>query len=69
LQTFVGASKLASLSDEDAATLRTRVTSKGGTTEQAIQAMEKNDVKTKIMTAINAASERSKEMSNEFSKL
>ena len=69
LQTFVGASELASLSDEDAATLRTRVTSKGGTTEQAIQVMEKNDVKSKIMAAINAASERSKEMSNEFSKL
>ena len=47
LQTFAGASKLASSSDEDAVTLRTRVTSKGGTTEQAIQTMEKNDIKCK----------------------
>ena len=41
LQTFAGASKLAISSDEDAAVLRARVTSKGGTTEQAIQTMEK----------------------------
>ncbi len=44
LQTFSGASKLASLSDEDVAVLRARVTSKGGTTEQAIQTMEKNAI-------------------------
>lgn len=69
LQTFAGASKLAILSDEDAATLRTRVTSKGGTTERAIQAMEKDHIKCKIIDAIHAASERSHEMSNEFSKI
>ena len=69
LQTFVSASKLASLSDEDAATLRARVTSKGGTTEQAIQTMEKNDIKCKIIAAIHAASKRSHEMSDEFSRI
>ncbi len=69
LQTFVGASKLASLSNEDVATLRARVTSKGGTTERAIQTMEKNDIKCKIITAIHAASERSQEMSDEFSRI
>jgi len=69
LQTFAGASKLASLSDEDAATLRARVTSKGGTTEQAIQTMEKNDIKCKIIAAIHAASKRSHEMSDEFSRI
>lgn len=69
LQTFVGASKLASSSDEDAVTLRARVTSKGGTTEQAIQTMEKNAIKCKIIAAIHAASERSREMSDEFGRM
>lgn len=68
LLTFMGASKLASLSDEDAAILRDRVTSKGGTTEQAILTMERNDVKAKIISAIHAANQRSREMSNEYSK-
>ena len=69
LQTFVGASKLASLSDEEAVTLRARVTSKGGTTEQAIRTMEKNDIKCKIIAAIHAANERSREMSDEFGRM
>ena len=69
LQTFLGATKLACERDEDAATLRARVTSKGGTTQQAIQSMEKNDVKFKIITAAHAANERSRELSDEFSKL
>lgn len=69
LQTFLGASKLASESEEEAITLRARVTSKGGTTEQAIQMMEKNDIKSKIVAAIHAANQRSQEMSNEFSKI
>jgi pyrroline-5-carboxylate reductase len=69
LQTFVGASKLANVSDEDVAVLRSRVTSKGGTTEQAIQVMEENGLKCKIITAIHAASQRSYEMSDELSKI
>ena len=69
LQTFAGASKLAGASDEDAAVLRARVTSKGGTTEQAILTMEKNDIKCKIIAAIHAANKRSRELSDEFSKI
>ncbi len=69
LQTFQGAIKLANDSDEDAAVLRARVTSKGGTTQQAIASMETSDVKNKIVDAIHAANKRSKEMSDEFSKL
>jgi len=69
LQTFHGAIKLACESNEDAATLRARVTSKGGTTQQAIQTMEKYDVKVNIITAAQAANERSRELSDEFSKL
>ena len=69
LQTFAGASLLAGSSDEDAAVLRARVTSKGGTTEQAILTMEKNDIKCKIIAAIHAANMRSRELSDEFSKI
>lgn len=69
LQTFAGASKLASLSDEDAVVLRARVTSKGGTTEQAIQTMEKNDIQCKIIAAVHAANRRSQELSDEFSRI
>ena len=69
LQTFTGASKLADTSDEDAAALRARVTSKGGTTEQAILIMEKNDIKSKIITAIHAANKRSRELSDEYSRI
>lgn len=69
LQTFLGASKLASESAEDASILRARVTSKGGTTEQAILMMEKSDIKCKIISAIHAANLRSRQMSDEFSKI
>lgn len=69
LQTFVGASKLASMNDEDTYILRARVTSKGGTTEHAIQTMEASGIKCKIIAAIHAASDRSHEISNEFSKV
>lgn len=69
LKTFEGASRLAGTSAEDAATLRARVTSKGGTTEQAILSMEKNDIKCKIIAAIHAANRRSRELSDEFGRI
>ena len=69
LQTFQGAIKLANESDEDAAVLRARVTSKGGTTQRAIESMEASEVKNRIIEAIRAANNRSREMSDEFSKL
>lgn len=69
LLTFAGASKLANSSDDDVTILRARVTSKGGTTEQAIQTMEKNAIKCKIIAAIHAANDRSREMSDEYGKI
>lgn len=66
LQTFSGAVKLASQSHDDVAELRARVTSKGGTTQQAIQTMEKSEIKRHIISAIHAASTRSKELSDEL---
>jgi pyrroline-5-carboxylate reductase len=68
LETFLGASKLASESSEDAATLRERVTSKNGTTERALLSMEANRVKQHIVEAARAAAARSKELGDELGK-
>lgn len=66
LQTFFGATQLANQSDEDVATLRSRVTSKGGTTEQALLSMEQDGVKNAIMRAMHIAYERAQQMGNEL---
>jgi pyrroline-5-carboxylate reductase len=68
LETFVGAVKLAAQAGEPPETLRSRVTSKGGTTERAIAAMESDRVKDAIVRAIKAAAERSRELGDELGK-
>ena len=68
LETFLGAARLASQSEEDAATLCARVTSKGGTTERALQSMEHDGVRDAIARAIHAAHERARAMGDEFGK-
>jgi pyrroline-5-carboxylate reductase len=68
LQTFTGASKLAEQSTENSATLRSQVTSKGGTTEQAILSMESAAVKAAIINAAKAAAQRSKELGDLLGK-
>jgi pyrroline-5-carboxylate reductase len=62
LNTFVGAVKLAAESPENAATLRARVTSKGGTTERAIAELDRYRVREAIVSAVRAAAERSQEL-------
>jgi pyrroline-5-carboxylate reductase len=64
--TFVGASALAKASDEPIEILRSRVTSKGGTTYAAITSMDQDNVKTLFMRAMMAARHRAKEMGDEF---
>ncbi|TQK12736.1 MULTISPECIES: pyrroline-5-carboxylate reductase [unclassified Herbaspirillum] len=66
--TFEGATELARRSDEPVATLRERVTSKGGTTYAALVSMEQAGVKDSIVTALKAAAARSKELGDEFGK-
>lgn len=61
-ETFLGAARLAAHSEEDAATLRARVTSKGGTTERALGLMETANVKQAIVRAAHGAAERSREL-------
>lgn len=62
LQTFAGATQLASQSEHDVVELRHQVTSKGGTTERAIQSMETAEIKRIIAKATEAAAQRSKEL-------
>ena len=60
--TFDGAVKLALASPDDPATLRARVTSKGGTTERGIAALEAAQVRAAIAAAVDAATKRATEM-------
>ena len=64
--TFVGAATLARDASEPPATLRERVTSKGGTTHAALVSMEKSGVKALFMNAIHAARKRASELGDEF---
>jgi pyrroline-5-carboxylate reductase len=64
--TFKGATSLARASDETPATLRSRVTSRGGTTYAAITAMESAGVRPAIVAALRAAQARAKELGDEF---
>jgi len=61
-QTFIGSAKLFLDSEEDAATLRKNVTSKGGTTESAINLMEQKNVREAVRLAVIAAKERADEL-------
>lgn len=62
LQTALGAAKMAINSDVDAAELRRRVTSPGGTTEQAIHTLEEGGLRALFNRALNAAKIRSEEL-------
>lgn len=66
LATFLGASKLAASSDEDVSVLRTRVTSKNGTTERALLSLAANNVDALIAQAAQAAADRACEMGDEL---
>jgi pyrroline-5-carboxylate reductase len=66
LSTFAGSVALAQSSRADPATLRAQVTSKGGTTERAIAAMEAAAVKASIVEGVKAAARRAAEMGDAF---
>lgn len=68
LATFLGASKLAASSNEEASVLRARVTSKNGTTERALLSLTANQVAEHIAQAVEAAHARSREMGDELGK-
>lgn len=68
VQTFVGAAHLAAESAEPLATLRERVTSKGGTTAAALQWLQSNAVDARIVEAVHAANRRAGELADEFGR-
>jgi pyrroline-5-carboxylate reductase len=68
LQTMLGAAQLAQQQNIDFKTLRANVTSKGGTTEQAINCLVQNDMKKIVDSALKAACEKAGEISQSFTK-
>ncbi|MDH5710353.1 MAG: pyrroline-5-carboxylate reductase [Gammaproteobacteria bacterium] len=68
LQTALGAAMMADKSDVDAATLRARVTSKGGTTEQAIKSFQGAHFEQIVENALKAARDRSQTLADELGK-
>ncbi len=68
LQTAFGASKMALESSEPPGTLRARVTSPGGTTEQAVKAFIEGRLPELVEQALRAAARRAEELANEFGK-
>ena len=68
LQTMLGAAQLAAHQDIDFGTLRANVTSKGGTTEQAINCFIKNNLQDIVEQALTAAADRAQDISQSFDK-
>ena len=62
LQTVYGSAKLALETGEAAAVLKGRVTSPGGTTITGLQVMEEGGLRGTVMTAVEAATARSREL-------
>jgi len=64
LQTALGAAKMAMESEEDLSILRSRVTSRGGTTERAIEVLKDGGLEGLFAMALDAAQARSEELAN-----
>lgn len=66
LKTALGAATMASNSEHDPAQLRRNVTSPNGTTEQAIKSFQENNLESLVEKALQAANDRSVELSDEL---
>ncbi len=66
IQTALGAAHMAKASEVDVAELRRRVTSPGGTTEQAINSFEQADLRGMVKAALNSANRRSAELAEQL---
>lgn len=66
IDTFRGATELAARADEPVSALRERVTSKGGTTEEALASMSHDKVFEAIGKALQAASARASALGDEL---
>jgi pyrroline-5-carboxylate reductase len=65
-QTLLGAAKLAQQTGEHPAALRDRVTTPGGTTIAGLAELERYGVRSALMEAVEAATERSEELSRKL---
>lgn len=68
LETAYGAAKMALEGAEEPAVLRARVTSPGGTTEQALQVLEQGGLAPLFERAVRGAAERARELADMFGK-
>ena len=68
LETAFGAAKMALEGHEEPSQLRRRVTSPGGTTEQAVKVLEQGDIRHLFKKAVQAAVNRSREIADMFGK-
>ena len=66
VQTAFGAAKMALESSEDAAILKQRVTSPGGTTEKALGVLEEGQIRALFNNALKAAHDRSRTLAEQF---
>ena len=65
IEMIKGSSSLAKTSDDGLETLRSKVTSKGGVTERAIEILEENEMKEVLLKAISEGAKRSKLLGEE----
>jgi pyrroline-5-carboxylate reductase len=65
-QTLLGAARMLSESTEDAATLRQRVTSPGGTTQAALESFAADGFREMVGRALAAAERRGAELSQQL---
>jgi pyrroline-5-carboxylate reductase len=68
IETALGAARMAIESDADIAELRRRVTSPGGTTEAAVDALEAGGFRELVAGALRQAEARSRELAERFGK-
>jgi pyrroline-5-carboxylate reductase len=68
LQTALGAARMANQGDDEPENLRTKVTSKGGTTEAAINHFQKNNFESLVKNALTDARNRATELADILGK-
>ena len=68
LETVLGAARLAAQSGEAPATLRERVTSKGGTTEAALRVFDEEQLAQRLRRALEAANQRGAELGDQLGR-
>ena len=66
IETALGAARMALESDDDPGTLRANVTSKGGTTAAALEALEEGGLGALVDRAVGAAHDRSIELGDQL---